>query len=133
MKMASFASTECFLPLYQSRLAPTHYQQNGTSAILHLNGKSKKSLSFSSSSSFLTQVFAMLLRGRSSRRLHTTAVRHLMGSVTRTQGLRFAVVVARFNEIITKQLLEGALSTFKNYSVSEENVDPLFYGASYPS
>lgn len=32
-------------------------------------------------------------------------------------------VVARFNEIITKQLLEGALSTFKNYSVSEENID----------
>jgi hypothetical protein len=76
-----------------------------------------------------------------------------MGSVTRTQGLRFAVVsysynsfsqigydscfgsiscliefwllkvVARFNEIVTKQLLEGALGTFKNYSVQDEDID----------
>ena len=200
MKMASFASTECFLPLYQSRLAPTHYQQNGTSAILHLNCKSKKSLSFLSSSSFSTQgtlffsfinsfknpnplfrkctinlnylqepVFAMLLRGRSGHRLHKRmlfgiwwvlspelrvfallwSVTHIVYVILRVSfnygmvygnGMVCSVlvsknfslfdwnfwllkVVARFNEIITKQLLEGALSTFKNYSVSEENVD----------
>lgn len=35
----------------------------------------------------------------------------------------FFKVVARFNEIVTKLLLEGALSTFKNYSVREEDVD----------
>ena len=35
-------------------------------------------------------------------------------------------VVARFNEIVTKQLLEGALTTFKNYSVQEEDIDVLF-------
>ncbi|XP_023926512.1 6,7-dimethyl-8-ribityllumazine synthase, chloroplastic [Quercus suber] len=134
MKMASFASTECFLPLYQSRLAPAHYQQNGTSAILHLNSKSKKSLSFSSSSFFSTQgtslCYAVERKERSSF-AQTAAVRHLMGSVIRTQGLRFAVVVARFNEIITKQLLEGALSTFKNYSVSEENIDVVWVPGSF--
>jgi 6,7-dimethyl-8-ribityllumazine synthase len=54
-----------------------------------------------------------------------------MGSVTRTQGLRFAVVVARFNEIITKQLLEGALATFKNYSVSEEDIDVVWVPGSF--
>lgn len=32
-------------------------------------------------------------------------------------------VVARFNEIITKPLLEGALDTFKKYSVKEEDID----------
>lgn len=32
-------------------------------------------------------------------------------------------VVARFNELVTKLLLEGALETFKKYSVKEENID----------
>lgn len=32
-------------------------------------------------------------------------------------------VVARFNEIVTKLLLEGALETFKRYSVQEEDID----------
>lgn len=32
-------------------------------------------------------------------------------------------VVARFNEFITKQLLEGALTTFSNYSIQDEDVD----------
>ncbi|OWM67841.1 hypothetical protein CDL15_Pgr010779 [Punica granatum] len=51
------------------------------------------------------------------------AVRHLTGHVTKAEGLRFAVVVARFNEIVTRPLLEGALNTFKKYSVKEEDVD----------
>lgn len=32
-------------------------------------------------------------------------------------------VVARFNDIVTKLLLEGALETFKKYSVKEDNID----------
>ncbi|GFQ04711.1 6 7-dimethyl-8-ribityllumazine synthase chloroplastic [Phtheirospermum japonicum] len=35
-------------------------------------------------------------------------------------------VVARFNEIITRPLLEGALDTFKKYSVKEEDVDVVW-------
>jgi 6,7-dimethyl-8-ribityllumazine synthase len=31
--------------------------------------------------------------------------------------------VARFNEIITRPLLEGAVATFKKYSVKEEDID----------
>ncbi|KAF4374593.1 6,7-dimethyl-8-ribityllumazine synthase, chloroplastic [Cannabis sativa] len=61
----------------------------------------------------------------------TAAVRHLVGSVTKTQGLRFAVVVARFNEIVTKALLEGALNTFKNYSVQEEDIDVVWVPGSF--
>lgn len=46
----------------------------------------------------------------------------LMGSMTHTKGLRFAVVVGRFNEIVTNLLLEGALETFRRYSVKEEDI-----------
>ncbi|KAL3583323.1 hypothetical protein D5086_014384 [Populus alba] len=80
-------------------------------------------LSFSSSSTgFGTISIAFERKGRSSL-VETTAIRHLEGSVTRTEGLRFAVVVARFNEIITRPLLEGAVATFKKYSVKEEDID----------
>ncbi|BBH08658.1 6,7-dimethyl-8-ribityllumazine synthase / DMRL synthase / lumazine synthase / riboflavin synthase [Prunus dulcis] len=40
-------------------------------------------------------------------------------------------VVARFNEIITKQLLEGALATFKNYSIQEEDIDVVWVPGSF--
>ncbi|XP_009626758.1 6,7-dimethyl-8-ribityllumazine synthase, chloroplastic [Nicotiana tomentosiformis] len=56
----------------------------------------------------------------------TCAVRQLTGSVTSAKGHRFAVVVARFNDLITKKLLEGALDTFKNYSVREEDIDVVW-------
>uniref|UniRef100_A0A2P2JF11 6,7-dimethyl-8-ribityllumazine synthase n=1 Tax=Rhizophora mucronata TaxID=61149 RepID=A0A2P2JF11_RHIMU len=61
----------------------------------------------------------------------TAAVRHFVGSLTRAEGLRFAVVVARFNEIVTKQLLEGALETFKKYSVREEDIDVVWVPGSF--
>ncbi|CAA7405117.1 unnamed protein product [Spirodela intermedia] len=59
------------------------------------------------------------------------ASRHLIGSVTKTEGLRFAVVVARFNEIVTRLLLEGALETFTRYSVKEEDVDVVWVPGSF--
>ncbi|XP_028116588.1 6,7-dimethyl-8-ribityllumazine synthase, chloroplastic [Camellia sinensis] len=68
---------------------------------------------------------------RSSSFARTTAVRHLTGSLTATEGLRFAVVVARFNEIVTKLLLEGALDTFKRYSVKEEDIDVVWVPGSF--
>nr|GME04625.1 6,7-dimethyl-8-ribityllumazine synthase, chloroplastic [Ipomoea batatas] len=61
----------------------------------------------------------------------TSAVRQLTGSLTSAEGLRFAIVVARFNEIITKPLLEGALDTFKRYSVREEDVDVVWVPGSF--
>ncbi|CAM8905054.1 unnamed protein product [Rhodiola kirilowii] len=59
------------------------------------------------------------------------AVRHLEGSVLRTQNLRFAVVVARFNEFVTRRLLEGALDTFKKYAVNEEDIDVVWVPGSF--
>ncbi|KAL8487220.1 hypothetical protein ACS0TY_023767 [Phlomoides rotata] len=56
----------------------------------------------------------------------TSAVRHLTGSILSAEGLRFAIVVARFNEIVTRPLLEGALDTFKKYTVKEEDIDVVW-------
>jgi 6,7-dimethyl-8-ribityllumazine synthase len=39
------------------------------------------------------------------------------------RGLRFGVVVARFNELITSQLLAGALDGLKRHGVAEDDVD----------
>ncbi|KAG8082538.1 hypothetical protein GUJ93_ZPchr0014g47584 [Zizania palustris] len=46
----------------------------------------------------------------------------LMGSLTNTEGLRFGVVVARFNEVVTNLLLQGALETFERYNVKKDNI-----------
>ncbi|KAG9141331.1 hypothetical protein Leryth_001795 [Lithospermum erythrorhizon] len=42
-----------------------------------------------------------------------------------------AKVVARFNEIITRPLLEGALDTFKKYSVKDEDIDVVWVPGSF--
>ncbi|PAN38899.1 hypothetical protein GQ55_7G197800 [Panicum hallii var. hallii] len=60
-----------------------------------------------------------------SRRLDVAAAaghQKLMGSLTSNEGLRFGVVVARFNEVVTNLLLQGALETFERYSVKAENI-----------
>ena len=38
------------------------------------------------------------------------------------RGLKFAIVVARFNEFITSKLLSGALDALKRHDTSEENI-----------
>ncbi|EPS74613.1 6,7-dimethyl-8-ribityllumazine synthase, partial [Genlisea aurea] len=59
------------------------------------------------------------------------AVRQLAGSLTAAEGMRFAIVVARFNEFITEPLLKGALATFKQYSVKEEDIDVVWVPGSF--
>ncbi|XP_023537234.1 6,7-dimethyl-8-ribityllumazine synthase, chloroplastic-like [Cucurbita pepo subsp. pepo] len=61
----------------------------------------------------------------------TDAVRHIVGSLAKAGGLRFAVVVGRFNEIVTRPMLEGALSTFKSYSVQDEDIDVVWVPGSF--
>lgn len=39
------------------------------------------------------------------------------------RGRRFAVVVARFNGVVTEQLLTGALSAFRRHGVADEDVE----------
>ena len=38
------------------------------------------------------------------------------------KGLRVAVVVARFNEFVTRRLLEGATDTLSRYGVNDEDI-----------
>ncbi|XP_050383466.1 6,7-dimethyl-8-ribityllumazine synthase, chloroplastic isoform X2 [Argentina anserina] len=104
---------------------------------IHQLPKTLLSLSSSSSSSqpaafaIATPTLTPIERKERSSFAQTAAVRHLVGSVTTAHGLRFAVVVARFNEIITKPLLEGALTTFKNYSVRDEDIDVVWVPGSF--
>ncbi|XP_054811100.1 6,7-dimethyl-8-ribityllumazine synthase, chloroplastic-like [Prosopis cineraria] len=136
--MALFVSSDCFIPVNQPRLRfLPHYGPNqscDSCTKLHLcKGPQRPShLSFSrcTRASEIVPLVAAQRKGRSSL-LQTAAVRHLTGSVTKTQGLRFAVVVARFNEIVTKHLLEGALNTFKNYSVEDEDIDVVWVPGSF--
>lgn len=39
------------------------------------------------------------------------------------RGRRFAVVVSRFNELVTAKLLDGALDGFRDHGVAEEGLD----------
>ena len=39
------------------------------------------------------------------------------------RGLKFAIVVARFNEFITSKLLGGAVDTLKRHETAEEDID----------
>lgn len=47
------------------------------------------------------------------------------------EGERFAVVVARFNELFTKQLLEGALAGFRRHGVAGGAVDVAWVPGSF--
>ncbi len=42
------------------------------------------------------------------------------------QGLKFGIIVSRFNELITSKLLEGALDCLKRHDADEENIE-IFY------
>ncbi len=47
------------------------------------------------------------------------------------EGLNIAIVASRFNELITSQLLEGALDALERHSVSECNVDVFWVPGSF--
>lgn len=49
--------------------------------------------------------------------MNTILEGHLIGT-----GMKVAVVVSRFNEFITKKLLDGALDSFKRHDVAEEDI-----------
>ncbi|HLH73945.1 MAG TPA: 6,7-dimethyl-8-ribityllumazine synthase [Chloroflexota bacterium] len=47
------------------------------------------------------------------------------------QGLRFGIVVARFNEFITSKLLEGAMDGLRRHGVDEADVDVAWVPGSF--
>jgi len=44
---------------------------------------------------------------------------------------RFGIVVARFNELITRQLLEGALDALRRHGVADEDIDVAWVPGSF--
>nr|HPO56213.1 6,7-dimethyl-8-ribityllumazine synthase [Ignavibacteriaceae bacterium] len=45
----------------------------------------------------------------------------IQGNLT-AKGLSFAIVMGRFNELITSKLLEGAIDCLKRHDCGEENI-----------
>ncbi|XP_073013548.1 6,7-dimethyl-8-ribityllumazine synthase, chloroplastic [Typha latifolia] len=88
----------------------------------HLGASPKNLVSFPSSISVSSKTLVSARSGRSLSVVAAAGPKRLLGSLTNTEGLRFAVVVARFNEIVTNLLLEGALETFRRYSIREEDI-----------
>lgn len=60
-----------------------------------------------------------------SRVRHVTAAKpnELEGDLISNSGVRYGVVVARFNDLVTKLLLDGCLDTFKRHGASREDID----------
>ena len=42
------------------------------------------------------------------------------------RGRRFAVAVARFNELVTRELLDGALQALRSHDVADDDVDVVW-------
>ncbi len=47
------------------------------------------------------------------------------------EGLGFGIVVSRFNDFITKKLLEGAIDALKRHGVDEKNIDVAWVPGSF--
>jgi 6,7-dimethyl-8-ribityllumazine synthase len=47
------------------------------------------------------------------------------------RGLKFAIVVSRYNEVVTKKLLEGALDCLIRHDVQEDDIDVLWTPGSF--
>ena len=53
------------------------------------------------------------------------------GRLTVSGGARFAIVVSRFNDFFTRQLLEGALDAFRRHGVEDGAVDVSWVPGSF--
>ncbi|XP_020249864.1 6,7-dimethyl-8-ribityllumazine synthase, chloroplastic-like [Asparagus officinalis] len=115
--MASFAATNAAKLLPSISTASRHSQRTQFSS-----GLTPKTLASFSSSIRAPSISSAGTRNAQSLVVSAAGPRNLMGSLTKTEGLRFAVVVARFNEVVTNLLLEGALETFRRHSVREEDI-----------
>ncbi|KAF2581198.1 hypothetical protein F2Q68_00001858 [Brassica cretica] len=126
--MKSLASPPCLRPTPTTR---RHLHPRLPSSACYPHGRIKSnSLSFSSSASGFASTLAVVEKELRSSFV-TDAVRHVTGSLIKGEGLRFAIVVARFNEVVTKLLLEGAIETFKKYSVREEDIQVVWVPGSF--
>ena len=54
-----------------------------------------------------------------------------IGATLEAKGLKFGIVVARFNDVLTRQLLAGAVDCFKRHGAKEEDVTVVWVPGSY--
>ena len=54
-----------------------------------------------------------------------------IGGTLEAKGLKFGIVVARFNDFLTRQLLAGALDCFKRHGAKEEDITVVWVPGSY--
>lgn len=54
-----------------------------------------------------------------------------IGGTLEAKGLKFGIVVARFNDFLTRQLLAGAVDCFKRHGAKEEDVTVIWVPGSY--
>lgn len=47
------------------------------------------------------------------------------------QGLRFGIVVARFNHLVTDALLEGALAALRRHGANEDDIEVVYVPGSF--
>jgi 6,7-dimethyl-8-ribityllumazine synthase len=47
------------------------------------------------------------------------------------KGKKFAIILSRFNDFITKRLLEGAMDTLKRHEADEKDIDIYFVPGSF--
>jgi len=52
-------------------------------------------------------------------------MKHLEGTPN-VQECRFAIIVSRYNELITNRLLEGAVDTLKRHGTSDEQIETAY-------
>lgn len=58
-------------------------------------------------------------------------VKEIEGHLHRAEGFRTAIIASRFNERVVKNLLDGALNTFKRYGVKEEHITLIWVPGAY--
>lgn len=56
---------------------------------------------------------------------------HFVGSVIANPEQRYAVVVARFNELVTRLLLAGALDAFARHQVPQDRIEVVWVPGAY--
>lgn len=56
---------------------------------------------------------------------------HIEGRLLAEPGDAFAIVVARFNDLVTRRLLEGALDTFRRHGVAQERLTVAWVPGSF--
>ena len=54
-----------------------------------------------------------------------------IGGTLEAKGLKFGIVVARYNDFLTRQLLAGALDCFKRHGAKEDDVTVVWVPGSY--